>query len=60
VELSRTVNRHAHHTSSYEIPNLVVRRGQPFEMVITFERAFNTAEDSIVLKFVTGNTSSEF
>lgn len=55
VNLSRTVNRHAHHTSSYEIPNLVLRRGQSFEMVITFERAFNQKEDSIVLKFVTGS-----
>ncbi|KAK7498048.1 hypothetical protein BaRGS_00010636, partial [Batillaria attramentaria] len=55
VNLSRTVNRHAHHTSSYEIPNLVLRRGQAFEMVITFERAFNQNEDSIVLKFVTGS-----
>ena len=54
VDLSRTVNRHAHHTSNYEIPNLVLRRGQAFEMVITFERAFNPNEDSIVLKFVTG------
>ena len=54
VDLSRTVNRHAHHTSNYEIPNLVLRRGQAFEMVITFERAFSPNEDSIVLKFVTG------
>ncbi|XP_025115118.1 protein-glutamine gamma-glutamyltransferase K-like isoform X2 [Pomacea canaliculata] len=55
VDLSRNVNRHAHHTSAYEIPNLVLRRGQAFEMVITFERAFNRDDDSIVLKFVTGS-----
>ncbi|KAK7114916.1 protein-glutamine gamma-glutamyltransferase 4-like isoform X1 [Littorina saxatilis] len=55
VDLSRTVNRSAHHTNNYEIPNLVLRRGQAFEMVITFERAFNVKEDSIILKFVTGS-----
>lgn len=55
VDVSRVVNRHSHHTHSYEIPNLVLRRGQPFEMIITFERAFTISEDSIVLKFVTGS-----
>lgn len=54
VELQRTLNRQAHRTSQYEIPNLILRRGQSFDIIITFDRSFNEADDDIVLRFVTG------
>ncbi|XP_041375908.1 hemocyte protein-glutamine gamma-glutamyltransferase-like isoform X2 [Gigantopelta aegis] len=55
VELHRTLNRTAHRTQDYEIPNLILRRGQDFTIKITFERMFVEREDQIHLKFVTGS-----
>ncbi|VDI23917.1 Hypothetical predicted protein [Mytilus galloprovincialis] len=54
VELQRSLNRQAHKTSLYEIPNLILRRGQSFDISITFDRTFSEADDEIVLRFVTG------
>ncbi|KAJ8302755.1 hypothetical protein KUTeg_019151 [Tegillarca granosa] len=54
VDLQRTLNRYAHKTSGYEIPNLIIRRGQAFEISIVFDRSFNETEDELTLKFVTG------
>ncbi|CAE1263733.1 TGM1 [Acanthosepion pharaonis] len=55
VDLQRTVNRYAHKTSQYEMPNLILRRGQPFEIHVVLDRNFVPSEDTIVLKFVTGS-----
>ncbi|OWF54544.1 protein-glutamine gamma-glutamyltransferase K-like isoform X1 [Mizuhopecten yessoensis] len=54
VDLQRTFNRSVHRTSAYEIPNLILRRGQTFDISITFDRSFTESTDDIVLKFVTG------
>jgi hypothetical protein len=43
VELQRSLNRQAHKTSFYEIPNLILRRGQSFDVSITFDRTFSEA-----------------
>ena len=54
LDLQRTLNREAHRTSSYEIPNLILRRGQTFDMSIIFDRVFSEQDDTITLQFVTG------
>lgn len=54
VDLLRTRNRDAHRTNEYEIPNLIIRRGQEFNISITFDRSYINSEDDIILKFVTG------
>lgn len=54
VDFYRCKNRQAHKTSDYEIPNLIIRRGQQFDISITFDRAFSCQDDELVLKFVTG------
>lgn len=56
VDFFRRKNRQAHKTSDYEIQNLIIRRGQQFDISITFDRAFSCQDDELVLKFVTGNS----
>lgn len=53
------INGREHHTDKYEAThrrsgsqsNLVVRRGQPFRLVITFNRAFDSITDKISFIF---------
>lgn len=59
VDLCRSVNRDAHHTSEYEVPNLIVRRGQCFNINIDFNREFSADQDDISLKFVTGSRPAQ-
>lgn len=54
VDFLRSKNRQSHKTSDYEIPNLIIRRGQQFDISITFDRTFSCQDDELVLKFVTG------
>uniref|UniRef100_A0A8W8K0X3 Transglutaminase N-terminal domain-containing protein n=1 Tax=Magallana gigas TaxID=29159 RepID=A0A8W8K0X3_MAGGI len=58
LDLQRTMNREAHRTCSYEIPNLILRRGQTFDMSIAFDRVFSEQDDTFTLQFVTGRTMS--
>lgn len=52
------LNSRLHKTENYSLskrdvnPRLVVRRGQPFEMRISFERKFRYREDLLSLVFV--------
>ncbi|OCU01217.1 hypothetical protein XELAEV_18007006mg [Xenopus laevis] len=39
--------RRAHHTDEFEYDELIVRRGQPFKICVTFQRAFNPKSDHI-------------
>ncbi|KAE8633383.1 hypothetical protein XENTR_v10001868 [Xenopus tropicalis] len=39
--------RRAHHTDEFEYDELIVRRGQPFKICVTFQRAFNPKSDRI-------------
>ncbi|ESO91068.1 hypothetical protein LOTGIDRAFT_122446, partial [Lottia gigantea] len=55
VDLLRTVNREGHHTKAFNLPNLIIRRGQEFDIIILFERNYIKIEDEIILKFVTGS-----
>lgn len=47
-------NRKAHRTDDYEIQELIIRRGQTFEITVTFNREYNPQDDVIIVQFVTG------
>ena len=47
-------NRKAHRTDDYEIQELIIRRGQTFEITVTFNREYNAKDDVIIVQFVTG------
>jgi hypothetical protein len=49
-------NREEHHTDEYETESLIVRRGQVFNLTVTFDRPFDAKQDKIILQFVTGKT----
>ena len=47
-------NADAHYTTDYETQDLVVRRGMPFDLTVTFDRQINVDADSITLQFCVG------
>ena len=60
VELNKKGNREAHKTDDYEIQELILRRGQAFDVTVTFNRDFNQEDDILVVQFVTGVVYSLF
>ena len=54
VELHAEENREDHKTDSYEMQDLVIRRGQEFKISVTFDRSYDSKRDQIFLQFVTG------
>nr|XP_033781568.1 protein-glutamine gamma-glutamyltransferase K [Geotrypetes seraphini] len=48
-------NRKAHHTHEFEYDDLIVRRGKPFEICLTFSRPFKSKEDKVILQLHIGN-----
>lgn len=52
----RDVNKQQHHTAAYANDHLIVRRGQEFQIKLTFNRAYNPAEDKFALEFVIGGS----
>ncbi|BFZ12584.1 hypothetical protein BsWGS_15622 [Bradybaena similaris] len=59
VDLCRLKNREAHHTAEYEVPNLILRRGQVFDINIDFNRTYIKGQDAVSLKFVTGSRPTQ-
>uniref|UniRef100_A0A3Q3KL59 protein-glutamine gamma-glutamyltransferase n=1 Tax=Monopterus albus TaxID=43700 RepID=A0A3Q3KL59_MONAL len=51
VDMCQQVNKPAHHTTAYNVQNLVVRRGQEFVMNITFNLPL-TADDDFQVEFL--------
>ncbi|MEQ2211680.1 hypothetical protein XENOCAPTIV_011929 [Xenoophorus captivus] len=47
-------NKIDHHTNLYHSDNLIVRRGQEFQVKITFNRPYKPNEDKIAVEFVIG------
>ncbi|KAG8572673.1 hypothetical protein GDO81_012125 [Engystomops pustulosus] len=54
VDFLKQDNACQHHTSEYDNSHLIVRRGQPFQLKITFDRQL-TQRDKIALQFTTGS-----
>lgn len=54
---SDEINKQQHHTKFYNSDYLIVRRGQEFQVKITFSRPYNPAEDKFALEFVIGEQS---
>ncbi|XP_069490085.1 protein-glutamine gamma-glutamyltransferase K isoform X2 [Ambystoma mexicanum] len=52
-------NRSSHHTNEFEYDDLIVRRGQPFQMCLTLRRPFDPDYDHIILQFLIGNAPQE-
>ncbi|CAG5117762.1 unnamed protein product, partial [Candidula unifasciata] len=59
VDLCRLKNREAHHAAEYEVPNLILRRGQAFDINIDFNRTYIKGQDAVSLKFVTGSRPTQ-
>uniref|UniRef100_A0A8D3A519 protein-glutamine gamma-glutamyltransferase n=1 Tax=Scophthalmus maximus TaxID=52904 RepID=A0A8D3A519_SCOMX len=49
-------NKMQHHTAFYSSDQLVVRRGQEFQVNITFNRPYDPARDKIAVEFVIGSS----
>ena len=47
-------NRAAHHTDEYDNSDMIVRRGQAFDVTVAFDRAFDAENDVIILQFAVG------
>ena len=47
-------NTDAHHTRDYDMEELILRRGQAFDLTVFFDRPYNEDNDEIILQFVTG------
>jgi len=59
INLHKHENRRAHHTDKYEHSNLIVRRGESFDITLIFNRAYEASRDTIVLQFVVGYRPQE-
>ncbi|RUS87044.1 hypothetical protein EGW08_005197, partial [Elysia chlorotica] len=55
VDFNKTSNGYEHHTSEYDIKDLVIRRGQPFTITIKTDRAVDAKWDVVVLQFTFGS-----
>lgn len=51
------INKHQHHTVFYNSDYLIVRRGQEFQVKITFNRPYKPAEDKFAVELVIGEQS---
>ncbi|KFW92637.1 Coagulation factor XIII A chain [Phalacrocorax carbo] len=48
------INKQQHHTDKYYSPKLIVRRGQPFQIQIDFNRPFEPQTDQFWLEYLIG------
>lgn len=48
------LNKKQHHTELFNSDYLIVRRGQEFQVKITFNRPYNPATDKFAVEFVIG------
>ncbi|XP_018412167.1 PREDICTED: protein-glutamine gamma-glutamyltransferase K, partial [Nanorana parkeri] len=50
-------NRQSHHTDEYEYDDLIIRRGQPFQICVTFQKEFGR-NDQICIMLQHGNSQA--
>ena len=51
VDLHSAKNMEEHSTIYYDLPGLVLRRGQPFELTVTFSEEFDAEQKRLSLVF---------
>ena len=56
LNLHKQENRGVHKTDEYEDELLILRRGQAFDVTVSFNRDYNPETDVITVQFVTGNS----
>ncbi len=54
LDFQQKENRKAHHTEDYEAEELIVRRGQAFNVTVSFSRNYNKEADTVVVQLTTG------
>ena len=54
VDLNMKANQKAHNTDEYDVPELILRRGQDFILTISLDQPFDAKKDELKLQFVTG------
>ena len=54
VNLHTKKNTEEHSTHHYDIPGLVLRRGQPFVFSVTFNRDYNPEENQLFVRLAIG------
>lgn len=58
LDLQSEANKKAHHTSEYEVDQLILRRGQTVNLAVTFDRAYNSAKDTLSMELLMGTRPS--
>lgn len=53
------VNKEQHHTDKFYNPKLIVRRGQPFQIQIDFNRPYKPETDQFWLEYLIGKCLAE-
>lgn len=53
-------NRREHHTDEFEYEELIVRRGQPFYLVLFLSRPYESSSDRIALELQIGQCGWEW
>lgn len=56
VKGQEEINKKQHHTDLFNSVDLIVRRGQEFQVKVTFNRAYNPAQDKFALEFIIGTS----
>ncbi|CAH3034647.1 unnamed protein product [Porites lobata] len=59
ADFQKYENRMAHRTDDYESEELIIRRGQEFQVTVTFDRVYRPESDQIILQFATGKKPQE-
>lgn len=59
VDKNLASNTKAHFTDEYETEDLVVRRGKPFDLSVTFDRDIDPEVDTVILQFTVGPRPQE-
>jgi hypothetical protein len=58
VDLHTKKNTDEHSTNHYDIPGLVLRRGQTFSFTVTFNRDFNAEQNQLFVRLAIGSRCS--
>lgn len=59
VDLHTKKNMEEHSTNHYDIPGLVLRRGQPFSFTVTFNRDYDPEQYQLYVRLAIGNLRIE-